>query len=179
MSPSAIVSTRVLRLAATLCLGAALVAPSGCSWATVTGPPPNAVPSPHPGCTTAQKPLTFDRVMAATFGLAGAGGLVAVAGGCQNVACVSVLFGGLLVALPFALSSDYGVKRIERCRAVDLTWRAQEQERELRRAPARRPPAPRPPSPPASPPASQPASRLASQPASQAAPPAPAPPPRP
>ena len=117
-----------------LCAGVA-----ACSWGTVQRPPPNAAPSPNPGCTTSGKPVTVDGALALSFGIPGFGGLVAVAGGCQNVACFAVAFGGLVAALPFALSAEYGRRHVGQCRELDLTWRAQERTREEGRERARWP----------------------------------------
>lgn len=128
----------VIRLARVLLLVALCATTTACSWATVKGPPPNAAPSPSPGCTTSGTPLTVDGVMTGVFGVPGLAGMVAAAAGCQNVACMA-LVGGLVAALPFALSLDYGRRRVGQCREVDLTWRAQERARDESRARARYP----------------------------------------
>jgi hypothetical protein len=128
----------ILRSVRAASLVALCAVSASCSWATVKGPPPNAAPSPSPGCTTSGKPLTVDGTLAAVFGVPGVGGMAAVTAGCQNVACVALL-GGLVAALPFVLSLDYGRKRVGHCREVDLTWRAQEREREESRERARYP----------------------------------------
>jgi hypothetical protein len=129
----------IARLARALSLVALCASVGACSWGTVVGPRPNATPSPNPGCTTSGTPLKVDGAMAAVFGVPGFGGLVAVAGGCQNVACFAVAFGGLVAALPFALSLDHGRRRVGQCRELDLTWRAQERTREEARERARAP----------------------------------------
>jgi hypothetical protein len=127
-----------VRLGCLLLLVALGATTAACSWATVKGPPPNAVPSASPGCTTSSRPVTVDGVMTGLFGVPGLAGMAAVAGGCQNVACVA-LVGGLVAALPFALSLDHGRRRVGQCREVDLTWRAQERAREEARERARHP----------------------------------------
>ena len=119
-----------VRFVRALSLAAVCATAASCSWITVKGPPPKATPSPNPGCTTSGTPLKVDGTMAAVFGVPGFGGLVAVAGGCQHVACVATVLGGLVAALPFVLSLDHGRRRIGQCREIDLTWRAQEQARE-------------------------------------------------
>jgi hypothetical protein len=105
----------------------------------VKGPPPNAVPSPTPGCTTSATPLKVDGTFAGVFGLPGLAGLIAVAGGCQEVACMATALGGLVAAVPFLISLDYGRRRVGHCREVDLTWRDQERTREEARERARYP----------------------------------------
>jgi hypothetical protein len=129
-------AARLVRVLSIVVLGAGVAA---CSWGTVQRPPPHATPSANPGCTTSGKPITVDGALALGFGIPGFGGLVAVAGGCQSPACFAVAFGGLVAALPFALSVEYGRRHVGQCRELDLTWRALERAREESRERARFP----------------------------------------